>query len=164
MDIIEKEYNYKCFVFDYYGTLYDPGKSGENKFFDGVFELIQETSDNYLCALATRTPLSMVKLQLDSFGLLDCFSSIKSTELAHDKPDPTMFNEILFELGINPEDAIMIGDNISDLAFADNAGSNSILVNFSGHDTSPSMLEEAKKYTHYPVITSVDSLREFILG
>tara|TARA_A100001015_G_scaffold188148_1_gene209537 strand:- start:135 stop:518 length:384 start_codon:yes stop_codon:yes gene_type:complete len=126
MNIIEKKNNYKCFVFDYYGTLFDPDKLGENKFFDGVFELIKETSDNYLCALATRTPLSIVKSQLENFGLLNYFSSIKSTELAHDKPDPTMFNEILFELAINPEDAIMIGDNISDLAFADNAGSDSI--------------------------------------
>lgn len=164
MNIKNQKHDYKCFVFDYYGTLYDPSSPGENKFFDGVYDLIKDLSKSYYCALATRTPLSLVKLQLDNFGLLDCFVSIKSTELAHDKPDPTMFNEILFELGINPEDAIMIGDNISDLAFADNAGSDSILVNFSGHDTIPSILEEAKKYTRYPVIKSFDSLRKFIFG
>lgn len=164
MNIIEKKHNYKCFVFDYYGTLFDPSKSGDNKFFDGVFELIKDTSDNYLCALATRTPLGLVRLQLDDYELLECFSSIKSTELAHDKPDPTMLNEILFELGINPEDAIMIGDNISDLAFADNAGVDSMLVNFSGYDLGESMLEEVRKYTSYPVINSVHALQEFIVG
>ena len=87
-------------------------------------------SKSYYCALATRTPLSLVKLQLDNFGLLDCFVSIKSTELAHDKPDPTMFNEILFELGINPEDAIMIACHGWDVFGAKNAG---LITGYSSH-------------------------------
>lgn len=173
-----KNKKYKCFIFDYYGTLFNPNTASENIFFDGIPDLIKQVSKNNLCAIATRTPLYIIKEHLKKAELFDCFASIKSTELAHDKPDPYILNEILCELDIDPKHALMIGDSISDLAFGFNAKVDSVLVNFtefsdfSGSSRSynpsesilsDSILKEVKKYSSYPVITSVSDLRELII-
>ena len=162
-----KSKKYQCFIFDYYGTLFNPyanaNFNSENIFFDGIPDLIKEVSENNLCAIATRTPLYIIQEYLKQTGLFEYFSSIKSTELGHDKPDPYILNEILCELGIGPKNALMIGDNISDLAFGFNANVDSVLVNFKNSHISKEMQEEIKKYSSYPVITSVNDLRELII-
>ena len=158
---------YKCIVFDYYGTLFNPLRQSASIskaiFFDGVQDLLKDLNNKQvLCALATRTPIDVVKAQLQSAGLINYFACIKSTELGYDKPDPTVLNEILLELGVIPKDALMVGDSISDLAFGHNAGVDSMFVNFNEYNIDSNMLAEINKYTNFPIMKDITQLTDFL--
>jgi FMN phosphatase YigB (HAD superfamily) len=157
---------YKCVVFDYYGTLYNPLKdtfgAKDDLFYDHMPELIKFVSSRASCAIATRSPLLIIKEQLSEAGLREFFSCVKSTEFGHDKPDPTILEHIMLELDVMASDCVMIGDSISDLAFAKNAGVDCIFVNFSDYKIDESFDAEVKSYTQAPIFNDVKLLQDYL--
>ena len=103
--------------------------------FPGVRELLQELAESgYLLAIATgkaRRGLSMV---LEETGLADLFVASRCADEAFSKPHPQMLLDILAETGLEPADAVMVGDTVYDLQMAQNAGMDSLAVSYGVHD------------------------------
>nr|MDJ0806528.1 HAD-IA family hydrolase [Gammaproteobacteria bacterium] len=102
--------------------------------FRGAREVIQDlAATGYLLAVATgkgRTGLNMV---LEHTGLSVFFHATRCADETFSKPHPAMLEEILDELGVFPEEALMIGDTEYDLQMAANAGVASLGVTYGVH-------------------------------
>lgn len=161
---------YKCIVFDYHGTLFDPSMEGVtlpkrekyDLFYKNIPDLIKFVSSKASCAIATRSPYSYVKAQLSDADLWEYFALVKTTELDHDKPDPTVLEDIMLELDFMASDCVMIGDSISDLAFAKNAGVDCIFINFSNFKIYSNLEAEVLSYTNAPIFNDVNLLKDYL--
>jgi phosphoglycolate phosphatase len=85
----------------------------------------------------------------------DCGTFFHATRCADEtfsKPHPQMLLEIMDELGVAPEETVMIGDTEYDLQMAKNAGVKAIGVSYGVH-------ERERLLRHQPLIC-VDSIRD----
>ncbi len=64
----------------------------------------------------------------------DYFVSTRCADEALSKPNPLMLEQILTELNLSPNQALMVGDTEYDLNMATNAGMKSIGVTYGAHD------------------------------
>ncbi|MCB5160332.1 HAD family hydrolase [Marinomonas algarum] len=64
------------------------------------------------------------------------FQASRCADEALSKPNPLMLKQLLEELNIKPEDAVMIGDTEYDLNMANNAGIPSVGVTYGAHSKS----------------------------
>ncbi len=103
--------------------------------FDGAYEVVEKLqSEGYLLAVATgkgRTGLNRV---LDQSKLGQLFHTTRSVDEARSKPDPDMLLQILDELGVDADKALMIGDTEYDMNMANNAGVKALGVSYGVHD------------------------------
>ncbi len=103
--------------------------------FDGAYEVVERLqSEGYLLAVATgkgRTGLNRV---LDQSKLGQLFHTTRSVDEARSKPDPDMLLQILDELGVDADKALMIGDTEYDMNMANNAGVKALGVSYGVHD------------------------------
>jgi phosphoglycolate phosphatase len=60
------------------------------------------------------------------------FDAVRHASNSNSKPNPQMLLEILDELVIEPQCALMIGDTVTDMEFAKNAGVKALGVSYSG--------------------------------
>lgn len=106
------------------------------EFFPSVMPTLQALRDDgHALAVATgksRKGLNRVlaNLQLEGF-----FDSTRCADETQSKPHPLMLQEILQELDVHPDDAVMVGDTEYDLAMASNAGVRSIAVTYGAHSS-----------------------------
>ncbi|WP_229074510.1 HAD-IA family hydrolase [Actinoplanes sp. DH11] len=92
--------------------------------YDGVEELLHTLRAGGI-RLAVATGKSGVRARslLGQLGILDLFDLVVGgDEVARAKPAPDMVRRALDELGIRPQQAIMVGDAVTDLASAHAAG------------------------------------------
>jgi phosphoglycolate phosphatase len=94
---------------------------------EGAKETLLLLKNKYTLAIATGTMGQLLREQLiPRFGLQNIFSSIISSSELSDtdkgKPYPDMLFKLLKEIGIPPEDAIMVGDAQGDVRMAQAAG------------------------------------------
>ena len=61
------------------------------------------------------------------------FDSTRTADETASKPDPTMLQELMRELGAEPARTLMIGDTTHDLLLARNAGTPRVAVSFGAH-------------------------------
>ena len=61
-------------------------------------------------------------LDLARCGLTDLFHTTRTVDEAPSKPNPGMLLDILEQLGVRAEEALMIGDSVHDLRMGHNAG------------------------------------------
>lgn len=112
-----------------YSELYKFRDETPSPLFEGARELIQSLHQNgKKLAIATgksRTGLERVlaETELGSF-----FITRRGADEAKSKPHPLMLQMILDELNLRPEQAVMIGDSVHDLAMANNIGMRSVGV------------------------------------
>jgi phosphoglycolate phosphatase len=109
--------------------------------------------DDVLLGIATGKSQRGVRAVLTMHGLLDHFTTIKTAEDAPSKPNPGMVLDAMREAGVAPEDTIVIGDTVYDIAMARAAGATAIGVTWGYH--AASALEEAGAYA---VIDRFESL------
>lgn len=64
----------------------------------------------------------------------DYFISSRCADETISKPDPLMLSQLLEELSLHPEEAVMVGDTEYDLNMANNAGIKSIGVTYGAHN------------------------------
>ncbi len=103
--------------------------------FPGVRELLHELADcGYLLAIATGKARRGLSLVLEETGLAELFTASRCADEAFSKPHPQMLLDILDETGLQPEDAVMVGDTAYDLQMAQNAGVDSLAVSYGVHD------------------------------
>jgi len=102
--------------------------------FPGVLATLQKLKgQEFHLAIATgksRRGLDRVLAQLD---LLDFFDATRCADETRSKPHPQMLHELLDELRMSAEQAVMIGDTEYDLAMARSAGMPRIAVDYGAH-------------------------------
>ena len=94
-----------------------------------ILELIH--SRNLKLALCTNKMEKLSNMLLDKLGILHYFDYLVGGDtFAKSKPDPLPLYEICKRLEVSNQDAIMIGDSITDLKAGHNAGMPVILVRY----------------------------------
>jgi len=68
-----------------------------------------------------------------SSGLGDSFDASRCADETHSKPHPAMVTELLIELGVAPERALVVGDTSFDLQMARDAGVDRVAVSYGAH-------------------------------
>lgn len=92
--------------------------------FDGVIDTVRTLREHGLhLAVATGKSGPRARSLLDQLGMLSLFDHvIGSDEVARPKPAPDIVVHALNRLGVSPQDAVMVGDAVTDLASASAAG------------------------------------------
>ena len=99
--------------------------------FAGVRELLAELRDTgYLLAVATGKGRVGLNRVLDQSKLTSLFDATRCADETFSKPHPAMVTECCDETGMNPADAIVIGDAIYDMQMAKAAGAKAIGVSW----------------------------------
>jgi phosphoglycolate phosphatase len=102
--------------------------------FAGVREMLAELhAAGYLLAVATGKSRRGLDHALEQTALAGLFHATRTADEALSKPHPQMLLDILADLGVRPESALMIGDSIYDLQMAANAGSAAVAVLTGAH-------------------------------
>ena len=90
--------------------------------FPDSFETIRTLSEaGYLLGVATAKGRSGLDRELAATGLLPFFHATRTVDEAPSKPAPGMLLGLFDELGVRPEETLMIGDTSFDLEMAANA-------------------------------------------
>lgn len=97
------------------GLLYEP-------LYDGIGDLLESLrSQGWLLAVATGKSDRGLKACLANHGILDLFVSLQTADRHPSKPHPAMLEAALFEAGVAPGQAVMIGDTSFDMVMARDA-------------------------------------------
>ena len=91
---------------------------------DGLFNMVNTLIENncYL-AIATTDKKERAELCLDTLGLKKDFTFIFGADQVNkSKPDPEMIHLILEQSKVSPQNAVMVGDALTDVAMGINAG------------------------------------------
>jgi phosphoglycolate phosphatase len=107
----------------------------EIKLFDGIVPLF-ETLASRDVVLGVATGKSRVGLDriLDGMQLRQHFQITRCADESFGKPHPAMLLEIMEELGVEPEQVLMVGDTTHDVQMASSAGVDSMAVTYGAHD------------------------------
>jgi phosphoglycolate phosphatase len=105
-----------------------------SQLFEGAREVLSKLSQQgYLLAVATGKGRKGLDYALESTGLAEFFHLTRCADETFSKPHPEMLNQILEQAGVEPEQALMIGDTEYDLEMAVNAGMPSLGVTYGTH-------------------------------
>ncbi len=110
------------------------------------------------CSVATGKSRRGLDIALDSSGLGPHFDTTRCADETRSKPDPTMLEEIVRFYGIDPSDAVMIGDTRYDLDMAQRIGMPSIGVEWGVHKR-----DVLGDYSPHAIVDTVPDLRK-VLG
>ncbi len=128
--------------------------------FDGIPELLGElTQAGAWLAVATGKSRAGLDRALDQMGWGMRFLSTRCADEGVPKPDPWMLVDICSELGVNPADALMVGDTTHDLAMAQAAGASAIGVTYGAHPR-----EELALLPSLGLVDTVPQLRAQLVG
>jgi phosphoglycolate phosphatase len=102
--------------------------------FDGARELVRDMHDRgYLLAVATGKARRGLARAFEHSGLEPFFHASRTADETFSKPHPAMVLELLDELRVPPDRAIMIGDTSHDLEMARNAGIDALAAGYGAH-------------------------------
>lgn len=133
---------------DHYLTL----NTTPSPLFDGSEELLSQLSANhYRLAVATGKGRNGLNRVLAETGLGHHFESSRCADESKSKPNPDMIHELLDELKVNPNRALMVGDSLHDLNMANNAGIDAVGVSYGAHSESKLLLAKPKAIIHRPI-------------
>jgi putative hydrolase of the HAD superfamily len=107
---------------------------------EGVAGLLADLREEYALGLLTNGPTAAQRSKLDRFDWMDCFdAAVVTGDLDAGKPDERAFEAVLAELGVEPDEAVYVGDDVeADVEGARNAGLYAIQVVFEdGPDPHP---------------------------
>ena len=91
------------------------------------------TRDDVVLGMATGKSQRGARLVLGHHGLLDRFITIQTADDAPSKPDPGMVLAAMREAGATPENTVVVGDTVFDIAMARAAGASAIGVSWGYH-------------------------------
>ncbi len=111
--------------------------SGSTDFFPGVISTLQYFHEaDYLMAVATGKSRAGLDRELAESGLEYLFNASRCADETRSKPDPLMIDQLLEQLQVKAEDAVMVGDTEFDMQMAVNAGVPRIAVSYGAHEAS----------------------------
>ena len=102
------------------------------RLFPGAMEAVGRLrASGVKVGICTNKPVALAELLLDRLGVREAFAALVGAgSLAVRKPDPEAFFETVRQLGGQVEEAVMVGDTVTDHKTARAAGVPSILVDF----------------------------------
>ena len=104
------------------------------RLFPGVLETLEQLrSDGNRLAVATGKSRRGLSRVLAGLGMGDYFDATRCADETRSKPHPLMLNQLLSELAVPAERAVMVGDTEYDLAMAVNAGMACVAVDYGAH-------------------------------
>jgi len=101
--------------------------------FGGMRELLASLHQERTLGIATGKSRRGLDRSLDATGLRAYFRASRCADETHPKPHPAMLLELLGELGVSAEGALMIGDTSHDLEMARAAGVDALAVTYGAH-------------------------------
>ena len=112
-----------------------PRPARQEKLFPGIVDVLDQVEEaGYLLSIITSRSSGRLQDLLDENGIGKRFIRLKTTDNGLGKPDPFLMNQTLLELGVNKENAVMIGDTTFDMQMARSAGTAAIGVCWGVHD------------------------------
>lgn len=110
---------------------------GHCELFAGAMDLLHELrASGYLLAVATGKSRQGLDRVLNEIGMINFFDATRCADETASKPDPLMLKEILADLSVFPDQAVMIGDTTFDLEMAERAYMRGIGVAHGVHEVS----------------------------
>jgi phosphoglycolate phosphatase len=107
----------------------------EMPLYGGVREMLDDLrSRGHRLAVATGKARRGLDRVLDSTGLRECFEATRCADEGFAKPHPEMLLMLLDLTGVEPRNAVMVGDTTHDLELAANAGVDGVAVTYGAHD------------------------------
>lgn len=128
--------------------------------FDDVANVLNALKQNgAVLAIATGKGRDGLERLLDQSQLRHFFSATRTSDDAQSKPSPDMLYQLLAELGVSANEAVMIGDTQIDMAMGRAANMDRIGVTMGVHN--------AQQLSEYDPIATVDSyqqLQQVLIG
>jgi len=110
-------------------------REGQMPLYEGVREMLADLrARGHRLAVATGKARRGLERVLDSTGLRDHFEATRCADEGFAKPHPDMLLMLLDMTGVEPRDAVMVGDTTHDLELAANAGIDAVSVSYGAHD------------------------------
>ena len=101
--------------------------------FAGMRELLEELCGRHLLAIATGKSRAGLDRDIDFHGLKALFAASRCADETHPKPHPAMLMELMDELAVPNDAALMIGDTSHDLEMARAADVGALAVSYGAH-------------------------------
>ena len=101
--------------------------------FAGMRELLKSLQSERILGIATGKSRRGLDRSLDATGLRPYFRASRCADETHPKPHPAMLLELMDELDVAAERALMIGDTSHDLDMARAAGVDALAVTYGAH-------------------------------
>jgi len=121
---------YKLVIFDVSGTL----DNGAGQLYDGIQELLRDLhAAGVKIALATQLARSGLNDFIARENLQGILTATVCAGEANYKPHPEMIDLLLIETGVEPADALMVGDSSGDILMAKAAKISSCAVSWDGN-------------------------------
>lgn len=95
--------------------------------------LKQLRKEKYLLGIATSKQRSNWQADAKRFGVDRLFDASRCGDEAFSKPHPQLLEEVLEQLGVSQEKAVMVGDTEYDMQLANNAGVAAVAVTYGVH-------------------------------
>jgi phosphoglycolate phosphatase len=91
--------------------------------FDGIDGLLQQLQPNWPMVVVTNKPTALARAVLDAAGLLPRLAAVYGADApALRKPAPAMLQQAARQLGLAPQQLLMVGDSVADMGAAAAAG------------------------------------------
>jgi phosphoglycolate phosphatase len=116
---------------DRFLALYDERLLATTKPYDGMVETLDRLRPSHRLAVLTNKPARAASRLLDGLGLADRFDDIVGGDTEYGrKPDPAGLLALVSKAGVEPDQAVLVGDSPIDLATARRAGARVCLARY----------------------------------
>ena len=103
--------------------------------FPGALSTLDRLRDEgFMLGVATGKSRQGLRITLERHGLLQHFSTLKTSDDGPGKPSPHMLLSAMSDIGAEPEVTVMIGDTVFDVEMAKSAGVAAIGVGWGYHE------------------------------
>lgn len=148
VEIYKKKYNIPNVDMDHYHNIYWDFHNGHHELIEGAFPTVEEglkalKAHGAKLGVVTSGMHDSCYGELHDCGIADYFDVIVGAEAGESKPSPVPALECCKKLGVDPKDAMMIGDSKADIECGNRAGCKTALVSWSS--VNPSTLEGVEK-------------------
>ena len=127
--------------------------------YPGVLEMLLSLQNRQM-AIVTNKPTNMTHKILQGLNIDDFFGAVRGgDDVARKKPDPTMIHEVMDELKMDPQEAIMIGDSPVDVRAARKAGIRVCGVTYGGIGAVDALVKSAPDF----LVDSPDQLSQLLI-
>lgn len=145
---------------DVYRDIYVVREQTPTPMFDGAVAVLNELHDaGFQLAVATGKARPGLERAWAETGTKALFQTSRCAKEVASKPNPQMLEEILEQLNLRPDQALMVGDSIHDMEMARNAGVAGVGVTYGVHNAERLAAAEP---TH--IINDIRDLRALLLS
>ena len=128
------------------------------KMFEGAVPLLDNLRERTVpISVATGKSRAGLDRVMRAVNLSHYFNTTRCADETQGKPDPRMLHEIMWELDLEPQNVLMVGDTTHDIYMAHNAGMDCLAVTYGAHDVPT--LEQSKPIK---MVESVPEMHEWI--